>query len=422
MSSRRTFAVLSLFFALAWQPARADDVPGASPTSNGSLAAWSDLDSPWLLLRSAAERKLIHSSAAEGEATVRELLRSGRPRFRRAGAIWYFSHFESEPEDEVAAAEVVTALVREDDSSVRDALELAAAQSATAVLLVQSRARAGAIPSESLERVLAARTILLLERTMSDGGMPGFFDGQFHELFELDPGQIDRLTRIASDPRLNLVVRSLSIMALNEPRPPDLIRRLVPLLQDEDWEFHTLDRLGNPFRRATLDDDTAREMMVAKISQYARFSLAKAGIAGPIDRKIRVLQFQADVLRHDIARKRAVPVSDGTFEAEVLRRENDELMGLYFDIGYHHQQLDRYDEAERTYRLILADPESGFSKQSAWYNIACIKAIEGKKDEALLALQSAVSEGFRDVGWARRDGDLKSLRDDPRFLAILDGH
>jgi eukaryotic-like serine/threonine-protein kinase len=54
------------------------------------------------------------------------------------------------------------------------------------------------------------------------------------------------------------------------------------------------------------------------------------------------------------------------------------------------------------------------------YNEACIAALGGRKDEAFQQLQYAVDHGFTDVDNIAQDSDLKSLRGDPRFAAVLD--
>jgi tetratricopeptide (TPR) repeat protein len=194
---------------------------------------------------------------------------------------------------------------------------------------------------------------------------------------------------------------------------------LSPLLLDANQELEINDRLGPGGRAwaARFDDPTVRTYLIAKLSQYARFSLAKAGIAGPIDSKIALLRERAGTAL-ERARTPRLSFGDNDFVTEQAWRE---AMELYFELGYHHQQLDHYDEAEAAYRVVIDGPEPNFSKQSAWYNLACIRALQGRKEEALEALENAVNCGFGDAAWARRDGDLQSLRDDPRFQKILDG-
>lgn len=53
------------------------------------------------------------------------------------------------------------------------------------------------------------------------------------------------------------------------------------------------------------------------------------------------------------------------------------------------------------------------------YNIACLHALLGHKDEAFEALDRSVAAGMTDVSVYQRDPDLASLHDDPRWAALL---
>jgi tetratricopeptide (TPR) repeat protein len=55
----------------------------------------------------------------------------------------------------------------------------------------------------------------------------------------------------------------------------------------------------------------------------------------------------------------------------------------------------------------------------AWYNFACAAAVAGHKDSAMEYLQKAVDSGFTEAANIANDNDLKSLRGDPRFTALL---
>ena len=67
-------------------------------------------------------------------------------------------------------------------------------------------------------------------------------------------------------------------------------------------------------------------------------------------------------------------------------------------------------------REILGDglkrhPEDG----SLHYNLACLDAVEGRREEALAELRTAIALRPESGEWARDDADLASLRDDPEF-------
>src|SRR5262249_4510961 len=93
---------------------------------------------------------------------------------------------------------------------------------------------------------------------------------------------------------------------------------------------------------------------------------------------------------------------------------------LYFETGYYFQQFDDYDHArERYLNLVQRFPESS-ACTNAYYNLACIEAIQGHKPQALDYLRKAVGKGFTSYQWLLEDGDLTSIRGDPEFNAIVE--
>ena len=77
----------------------------------------------------------------------------------------------------------------------------------------------------------------------------------------------------------------------------------------------------------------------------------------------------------------------------------------------------KLDEAAALYRRWLeADPKD----DTSWYNLACVLALLGKKDEALTAFETSIDAGFDDLDHAGRDSDLDSIRADARFAAAVE--
>ena len=66
-------------------------------------------------------------------------------------------------------------------------------------------------------------------------------------------------------------------------------------------------------------------------------------------------------------------------------------------------------------RALAIDPRDAGVR----YNVACLYALEGAAEQALRALEEVVRAGFGNKDWIQRDPDLASLRDDPRFQALL---
>ncbi len=67
-------------------------------------------------------------------------------------------------------------------------------------------------------------------------------------------------------------------------------------------------------------------------------------------------------------------------------------------------------------RSLAIDPED----PQLLYNVACVYAIEGQKDEALKCLERAIDKGYGHREWIEHDSDLNSLRSDPRFKSLLE--
>ena len=66
-------------------------------------------------------------------------------------------------------------------------------------------------------------------------------------------------------------------------------------------------------------------------------------------------------------------------------------------------------------RAIAVDPDDPM----LLYNIACTYAIIGRPDDALDALEHSVEKGWGDPAWIEHDSDLDSIRESPRYKALV---
>jgi putative intracellular protease/amidase len=88
----------------------------------------------------------------------------------------------------------------------------------------------------------------------------------------------------------------------------------------------------------------------------------------------------------------------------------------WMDLGLALAQAKRYQDAA----VALREAAKGEAQRSrAYYDLACVQALSGARQEALEAAEKAVASGFADKGQLARDPDLESIRDDPRFKALL---
>jgi tetratricopeptide (TPR) repeat protein len=90
--------------------------------------------------------------------------------------------------------------------------------------------------------------------------------------------------------------------------------------------------------------------------------------------------------------------------------------GAWYDLGLAYVQLKQRKLARRCFLKSLAiDPHCAWSH----YGLACLDALEGRRDAAFGHLMQAVACGFRDIGYIRRDSDFRSLRRDARWRDLL---
>ncbi len=53
------------------------------------------------------------------------------------------------------------------------------------------------------------------------------------------------------------------------------------------------------------------------------------------------------------------------------------------------------------------------------YNLACLVALQGNSEDALVWLEESISSGYGDPEWMAQDEDLSSLREDPKFAELV---
>ena len=83
---------------------------------------------------------------------------------------------------------------------------------------------------------------------------------------------------------------------------------------------------------------------------------------------------------------------------------------IWSNLGQHEKAL---EWARRSLVIDKEDPQ-------LLYNVACVYAIEGMKDDAILTLERAIDKGYGHKEWIEHDSDLNSLRSDKRFQALLE--
>ena len=104
------------------------------------------------------------------------------------------------------------------------------------------------------------------------------------------------------------------------------------------------------------------------------------------------------------------------FMEGLVRRDPDYLDALQL-LGDHYTQRGRFTEGLKVdERLAHLDPENAL----VFYNLACSYSLTDQFDRAALALEKALSLGYRDFAWLAKDPDLKKFRQQPAYDQIKD--
>lgn len=77
-----------------------------------------------------------------------------------------------------------------------------------------------------------------------------------------------------------------------------------------------------------------------------------------------------------------------------------------------------YDKAEEVLNAGLAEHPD---HPALLYNLACVRSLTGKTDEAIDLLRRSVEGDARFAGSAATDSDFDAIRDDPRFSSAVAG-
>lgn len=100
----------------------------------------------------------------------------------------------------------------------------------------------------------------------------------------------------------------------------------------------------------------------------------------------------------------------------VAASRHPENLDVLAELGHVYTRLGRYEEGlEVDMRLVAQAPEDPLHR----YNLACSLALLGRTDPALDALEHAVDLGYDDIKFLASDEDLSSLREHPRFMALV---
>jgi tetratricopeptide (TPR) repeat protein len=102
------------------------------------------------------------------------------------------------------------------------------------------------------------------------------------------------------------------------------------------------------------------------------------------------------------------------FMEGIVRRDPDYVDALQL-LGDHYTQRGRFTEGLKVdERLARLEPQSPL----VFYNLACSYSLTDEFERAALALEKAITLGYRDFNWLAKDPDLKKFRQQPAYESI----
>ncbi len=105
-----------------------------------------------------------------------------------------------------------------------------------------------------------------------------------------------------------------------------------------------------------------------------------------------------------------------SFAAVVENKPGDHE--AWYRLGYSLHVLGKLDSAIKAHIQATASTNPRIASP-ATYNVACVHAMQGRKDAAFKWLDKAKAAGFSSVDTIINDSDMDNLRGDPRFKAFV---
>jgi Flp pilus assembly protein TadD len=145
---------------------------------------------------------------------------------------------------------------------------------------------------------------------------------------------------------------------------------------------------------------------------------------GAAERPLRSGQAKSKGARaraREILRDGAAWLHEGNFEAARRRflgaiEVDGALPEAYNGVGVTYRMRNDLARALEWYKKALAvDPDFG----DAYYNMACVYALEGRKEMALRYLQIAALNGYATAEGIDGDPDLENVRHEPGYRALV---
>lgn len=242
---------------------------------------------------------------------------------------------------------------------------------------------------------------MLMSLVSPQGGW-GFFAGQFDPLVKIGEDALPALLEMFCEDNYTHVNVAFG-------RDTEVAYKLRLLAGESLGDFSQ--HLG---KHRQMVFDRLRKMQNHKhqdIQEIAIYSLYMLGERGNLDQKINALQSRINGYSRQIEEYKRRGLNDFVQSLrEELAQQCFELAMIYLRIRQDRQAVG----------LLLKAIESNPFFAIAYYNLACAYATLGELDNGINALGQAVANGYEDLGWIEKDGDLDPLRKHPGYQKIID--
>ncbi|MDQ2676982.1 MAG: hypothetical protein M3Y34_09250 [Actinomycetota bacterium] len=115
----------------------------------------------------------------------------------------------------------------------------------------------------------------------------------------------------------------------------------------------------------------------------------------------------------------AKALAPGTTILVVAGRPGDALPVSPFEHWYAAIQAREEGDLERAYETIAAGFEDYPGHPRIHFELACLRSLQGRREETLEHLRAAIAGEPRSAKWAREDSDFDALRDDDEFAELV---
>ncbi len=183
------------------------------------------------------------------------------------------------------------------------------------------------------------------------------------------------------------------------------------------------DTLGS---QANLADLLLREGHVHDAEILQRKTLdARRRVLGPGNHLTLTSQsFLAEILIREGHYGEAEKLARQAFEVQVRSSgpQNPQTLYTLLQMGKTMALSHRYADAKKLFQeAIEKGGDSGRQENRwlAWYNLACVAEAANQSGDALQYLQEAVNRGYKNADGLMADQNLKSLRQNPHFQALV---